>query len=199
MQHFREVPMTGSFGRLVLGAALALMGGAVMAQDDSALSAEELAAKFKAQEDQLTRGLVIAPSEGSAAPASPEAAAALPEGTSYVALDPAAQVNIQIEFAFDSAALGEGEVTKLNTLCEVMKTADIPAFKIIGHTDSSGSEGYNQNLSKLRAEEVKRHLVEDCGIAPDKLLAEGVGEAFPADAADPKADVNRRVEFQVGS
>ena len=33
----------------------------------------------------------------------------------------------------------------------------------------------------------------------DKLLAEGVGEAFPVDPADPKADVNRRVEFQVGS
>jgi OOP family OmpA-OmpF porin len=200
MQHFREVPMTGSFGRLVLGAALALMAGAALAQDDSALSAEELAAKFKAQEDQLTRGLVIAPSEGTGdAAANDPAKAALPEGTSYVALDPSAQVNIQIEFAFDSAALGEGEVTKLNTLCDVMKTADIPSFKIIGHTDSSGSEGYNQNLSKLRAEEVKRHLVEDCGIAPEKLLAEGVGEAFPADAADPKADVNRRVEFQVGS
>lgn len=169
-----------------------------MAQDDSGLSAEELAAKFKAQSDQLTRGLVIAPSEAEQ-PANANAAAALPADTSYVALDPSAQVNIQIEFAFDSAAIGEGQTEKLATLCEVMKTAELPSFKIIGHTDSSGSEGYNQNLSKLRAEEVKRHLVEDCGIAPEKLVAEGVGEAFPANSADPKADVNRRVEFQVGS
>lgn len=158
------------------------------AQDDSSLSAEQLAAKFQAQ---MTRGLVIA------TPTQPNAA--LPADTTYVAMDPAAQVNIHIEFAFDSASIGAGEMTKLATLCEVIKTSDIPAFKIIGHTDSSGPAAYNQNLSVLRAEEVKRHLVQDCGVPEAKLMAEGVGEAFPADAHDPKAAANRRVEFQVGS
>ena len=190
--------MTHAVARVAFGALMILSASAgVQAQDDSNLTAEELAERFQAQSEQLTRGLVIAPS--SAEPASDAAAAALPEDTTYVAVDPAAQVNIQIEFAFDSAAIGAGQEAKLSTLCEVMKASDIPAFKIIGHTDASGTESYNQNLSKLRAEEVKRHLVEDCGIAPAKLLAEGVGEAFPADAGDPRADANRRVEFQVGS
>lgn len=179
-------------------AAMMLIGvtaGAGFAQDDSSLTAEQLAAKFQAQ---MTRGLVIAPSDGAAADAT-DPTAKLPADTTYVAMDPSAQVNIQIEFDFDSAAIGAGQMDKLTTLCDVIKASDIPTFKIIGHTDSSGSDSYNQNLSMLRAEEVKRHLVDDCGIPATKLVAEGVGEAFPVDKADPKADVNRRVEFQVGS
>ncbi len=165
------------------------------AQDDSNLTAEELAAKFMAQ--QATRGLVIAPS-GEATDATGDGST-LPADTTLVALDPSAQVNFQIKFAFDSAALEENEAAKLVNLCEVMKTSDIAQFKIIGHTDASGTDSYNQNLSLLRAEEVKRHLVEDCGVPDGKLVAVGVGEAFPLDPNDPKADVNRRVEFQVGS
>lgn len=169
---------------------------AAFAQDDSNLTAEQLAAKFMAQ--QATRGLVIAPSDGDTT-ATTDGATTLPADTTYASVDPNAQVNFQIKFAFDSAALAPDEVSKLTTLCEVIKTSDIPQFKIIGHTDSSGTDSYNQNLSLLRAEEVKRNLVEECGVPDAKLVAEGVGEAFPMDAGNPKADVNRRVEFQVGS
>ena len=164
--------------------------------DDSSLTAEQLAAKFLAQ--QATRGLVIAPSGEAADPAAVDAAA-LPEDTTYVALDPSSQVNFEIKFAFDSAALEPTEVAKLDTLCEVVKTSEIAQFQIIGHTDASGSDSYNQNLSLLRAEEVKRHMVEDCGVPDAKLVAVGVGESFPMDPNDPRADANRRVEFQVGS
>ena len=175
---------------------LTMTSGSAFAQDGSTLTAEELAAKFMAQ--QATRGLVIAPS-GDAAATDATDPNALPADTTFVALDPSAQVNFQIKFAFDSAALAEDEAAKLDTLCEVISASTIPQFKIIGHTDASGTDTYNQNLSLLRAEEVKRHLVEDCGIPEAKLLAEGVGEAFPLDPNDPRADVNRRVEFQVGS
>ena len=161
--------------------------------DESLLTAEQLAAKFLAQ--QATRGLVIAPSGEAAA----TDGTALPEDTTYVALDPSSQVNFEIKFAFDSAALEATEVAKLDTLCEVVKTSEIARFQIIGHTDASGSDSYNQNLSLLRAEEVKRHMVENCGVPDAKLVATGVGEAFPMDPNDPRADVNRRVEFQVGS
>ena len=177
---------------LVAASAFATPGFA----DDSTLTAEQLAAKFMAQ--QATRGLVIAPS-GENADAVVEDGTALPEDTTYVALDPSSQVNFEIKFAFDSAALEPTEVAKLDTLCEVVKTSEIAQFKIIGHTDASGSDSYNQNLSLLRAEEVKRHMVENCGVPDAKLIAVGMGEAFPMDPNDPRADVNRRVEFQVGS
>ena len=182
------------FAVLALMAAPAFVTGALA--DDSTLSAEQLAAKFLAQ--QATRGLVIAPS-GDATTTAATDATALPADTTYVALDPTSQVNFEIKFAFDSAALAPTEVSKLDTLCEVMKTSEITQFKIIGHTDASGTDSYNQNLSLLRAEEVKRHLVENCGVPDAKLVAEGVGEAFPMDPNDPRSDVNRRVEFQVGS
>ena len=169
---------------------------AAFAQDDSNLTAEQLAAKFMAQE--ATRGLVIAPADGTTTTTT-AGATTLPADVVNAAIDPSAQVNFQIKFAFDSAALLPDEASKLTTLCEVIKASKTPQFKIIGHTDSSGTDSYNKNLSKLRAEEVKRHLIDDCGVPDTKLVAVGVGEAYPLDANDPKADVNRRVEFQVGS
>ena len=106
------------------------------------------------------------------------------------------QINVQISFDFDSAALREDQKPKLATLCQVMKSVDVSVFQIIGHTDSSGSASYNENLSLLRAKEVKRHLISSCGIASERLEAIGLGESAPYNADDPGSDVNRRVEFQ---
>lgn len=105
-------------------------------------------------------------------------------------------VNIRIEFAFDSSALDEAQKPKLAKLCNVMKAADIQLFRIIGHTDASGSDDYNERLSRLRAEEVQRFFVNDCGIDPSRLEAVGLGERFLLQSADPDSDENRRVEFQ---
>ncbi|MCV2890332.1 OmpA family protein [Ruegeria aquimaris] len=111
-------------------------------------------------------------------------------------LDPELQVNLHIKFDFDSAALSASEKPKLDTLCTVLRTADINVVRIVGHTDSSGSDDYNERLSVLRAKEVARHLVQECGIASERLETVGMGERFPFNASDPKADENRRVEFQ---
>lgn len=181
-----------SFG-LLLSAGLILAAPAV-AQSGSELSAEELESLFATQK---TRGLVIAPSAGTAAAASSGTAVetAAPE-TDYVPLAKNEQVNIQVSFDFDSAALREDQKPKLATLCEVMKKVDVQMFRIVGHTDASGSAAYNERLSLLRAEEVKRHLVNDCGLPESRLQAVGVGEQFPFNEAEPRADENRRVEFQ---
>jgi OmpA-OmpF porin, OOP family len=106
------------------------------------------------------------------------------------------QVNVRIEFEFDSAALGQDQKPKLTQLCKVMKDADIGLFRIVGHTDSSGKPDYNERLSLLRAQEVQRFFVNDCGIAPSRLEAVGLGERFLLDSTDPKGVENRRVEFQ---
>lgn len=105
-------------------------------------------------------------------------------------------VNIRIEFAFDSAALDDAQKPKLKKLCNVMRAADIQLFRIIGHTDASGSDDYNERLSRLRAEEVQRYFVNDCGIAAGRLEAVGLGERFLLEDNDPDSDQNRRVEFQ---
>ena len=106
------------------------------------------------------------------------------------------QVNVRISFDYDSATIKVDQQPVLDQMCRVMKASDIKLFRIMGHTDSAGSDAYNEKLSLLRAREVKRRLVSDCGITSTRLDAIGLGERFPADTADPKAPQNRRVEFQ---
>lgn len=113
-----------------------------------------------------------------------------------VSYRPEDQINLRIAFGFDSAALAPSELPKLEQMCRVMQKADVDVFRIIGHTDASGSEEYNRRLSILRAEEVARHLVEDCGIARERLQTMGRGEADLFDPTVPDSEENRRVEFQ---
>ena len=156
------------------------------------MTAEQLEELFQKQK---TRGLVLAPTNQEATAATEADAAPEAARETYVELAPEEQVNIQITFDFDSSALREDQKPKLATLCQVMQNVDVEMFRIVGHTDAAGSASYNERLSLLRAEEVKRHLVSDCGIAETRLQAVGVGEQFPLDKDDPRADVNRRVEF----
>ncbi len=117
----------------------------------------------------------------------------------YAKLDAELQINMHIKFGYDSAALDRSQKSKLSTMCAAMKTSPIELFRIIGHTDTSGSDEYNQRLSVLRAKEVARHLVQDCGIAPQRLETVGMGERFPVNSNNPRAEENRRVEFQAMS
>jgi OOP family OmpA-OmpF porin len=167
----------------------------VMSEGDTGLSVEEMTAKFKKQK---TRGLSIA-TPSIAPDATPEATSTATAATTEevaTIVPKEEQVNVNVSFDFDSAALREDEKPKLVQLCNALKAADVKKIRILGHTDASGSASYNQRLSKLRAEEVKRFLSSDCGYPADRMEALGVGEQFPFDPSDPRADVNRRVEFQ---
>ena len=135
----------------------------------------------------------VAPGTTTATTTAPETA---PQPVVFGELAPELQVNVNIRFAFDSAALTDDQKPVLTQLCNVMGKSDIQLFRIIGHTDASGTDAYNQKLSQLRAEEVRRYMIDACGIAPTRLEAMGVGEQFLANKAEPKAAVNRRVEFQ---
>jgi len=188
MTRFKSVPV-------VAVAVMIGLGAPAIAQDGSTPSVEEMADNFKKQK---TRGLVIA-TPGADATETDDAA---PEATGTVAQEVGSiipkdeQVNINVSFDFDSAALREDQKPKLASLCDALKAADVQKIRILGHTDASGSESYNERLSKLRAEEVKRYLISDCGYPAERMEAVGVGERFPFDPDDPLADVNRRVEFQ---
>lgn len=170
--------------------------------DTSEMSTEEMTDAFKKQK---TRGLVLAvPNTGEAA----DTAAVVPETTTTTAaVEPAValdtdivpkseQVNLNVSFDFDSAALRKDQLPKLVELCSALKAADVQQIRILGHTDASGSAEYNERLSKLRAEEVKRFLSSDCGFPEDRMEALGIGERNLFDPSDPNADRNRRVEFQ---
>lgn len=179
---------------LVLTAVLALFGFAApaLAQSTTSQTVEEMAENFKKQK---TRGLTIATPQATTTETATTAAVATTEEVA-TAVPKDEQVNVNVSFDFDSAALREDQKPKLIGLCNALKAADVQMVRILGHTDSSGSASYNERLSKLRAEEVKRFLSSDCGFPTERMEALGVGERFPYDPNDPKADVNRRVEFQ---
>lgn len=166
----------------------AQFAASVGAQTTGSMTEAEIAAAFA---KQINRGLVPVLNDpetvDTSMPTPPVVVAELPAGE---------EVLLNIRFDFDSSALRSDQKPLLVAVCNAMKAADAQLFRIIGHTDSSGSASYNENLSKLRAEEVKRHLEFDCGIPGDKMEAVGAGARYPQDPANPRADVNRRVEFQ---
>ncbi len=99
-----------------------------------------------------------------------------------------------ILFDFDSDRL-RGESTP--TLDELFTTLDThPELNVVieGHTDASGDDDYNRELSNRRARAVVDHLVAR-GIAPDRLDAVGIGEAQPV--ADNATEAGRRQNRRV--
>lgn len=192
MQH-RPFLMAAT-GVLTLGILLSPLANLpVSAQTATEMSSDEMKSAF---DRQKTRGLVLATPDSATTGAAPAASADASIESIATAIPQEDQVNINVSFDFDSAALREDQKPKLVTLCSALKASDVQAIRILGHTDASGSAEYNERLSKLRAEEVKRFLATDCGFPVDRMEALGVGERFPFDPANPRADSNRRVEFQ---
>jgi outer membrane protein OmpA-like peptidoglycan-associated protein len=101
-------------------------------------------------------------------------------------------------FEFDKAELTTASQTLLNSKIAELREADV-SILIKGHTDSTGSETYNQKLSLKRAETVKNYLIEK-GVSRDKITVQGYGETQPVasnNTAEGRA-ANRRVEFVFG-
>ena len=101
-----------------------------------------------------------------------------------------------IQFEFDKADLLPESFGILDRL--ITKLDKFPAYKvrIVGHTDSVGSEEYNQGLSERRASSVYKYLVAH-DVAKDRLTTEGKGETQPIDNNETESGRarNRRVEF----
>lgn len=112
----------------------------------------------------------------------------------------AAKVNFTADalFDFDKSALKPAAITSLDNLVGQIKSLALEVIIAIGHTDSVGTDAYNQKLSVRRAEAVKKHLVSK-GIADNRIQIEGKGESQPV--ADNKTDdgraKNRRVQIEV--
>ena len=83
-----------------------------------------------------------------------------------------------VNFDFDSSNLTSVAKTNLNKLAEVLKNNPDTNINIYGHTDSRGTDSYNQSLSERRANSVVNYLVS-LGVAKSRLFAMGVGEKEP--------------------
>ena len=106
-------------------------------------------------------------------------------------------ISLQILFAYDSADLTPEAKAQLEPIGRALASGELKGlkFKIEGHTDIVGSDEYNIELSRRRADAVKQHLIEQYDIASSALEIEGKGKKNLADAANPTSDTNRRVRI----
>lgn len=96
-------------------------------------------------------------------------------------------------FDYDSAILKPGAYTEIDRTAGVLNRYPQTTILVAGHTDSKGSETYNQQLSERRAQAVRDALVNR-GVDPRRLRVIGYGESQPISSDDA---MNRRVELRI--
>jgi OOP family OmpA-OmpF porin len=103
-----------------------------------------------------------------------------------------------VYFDFDKATIKPEGKAVLDEAAALLKKHERVIVEVAGHTDSVGSEAYNQGLSERRANSVKQYLTEQ-GVTATRLSARGYGEAQPVASNDTKEGraENRRVELIV--
>lgn len=104
----------------------------------------------------------------------------------------------QVMFAFNSADLSMPAQQRLQSLLPRLNELGVNKIKVVGHTDSVGSDAYNQKLSERRAASVAEYLISQ-GLAPQKVTSEGRGKSEPVadnDTEEGRAH-NRRVDLHL--
>ena len=103
-----------------------------------------------------------------------------------------------VNFEFDEDRLTLNAKTLLDQVAGALtKRSDIK-IELEGHTDSKGSDTYNQALSEARAASVKRYLIER-GVDGGRMSTVGYGETMPVadNTTDEGRELNRRVQLKV--
>ncbi len=133
------------------------------------------------------------PQYPAAQPAPPEPAPAPAKNETIVLSDAG-----DVLFAFDSAELSESARASLSEISKRLTGADLVSVQVAGHTDSKGTDAYNQGLSERRAQSVADFLTAQ-GIPAQKLSIVGYGESQPVadNGSDEGRSQNRRVELHV--
>ena len=101
-----------------------------------------------------------------------------------------------VTFATNSSDLSPAFFNVLNSVGKVLAEYEQTVVEVAGHTDSTGSDAYNQSLSERRANSVSSYLNAQ-GVIPQRLITLGMGEKRPiADNASTSGrQANRRVEI----
>ena len=92
-------------------------------------------------------------------------------------------------FDFDSSTLKPGAYTEIGRVANILNRYPQTTIRVEGHTDSKGSEEYNQTLSEKRSLSVKNALTQR-GVDPTRIQTVGFGELQPISSNDA---MNRRV------
>ena len=105
-------------------------------------------------------------------------------------------IDLEITFDYNSADISQKAMPQVAALGKALSDPGLKGstFVVAGHTDATGGEEYNQDLSERRADSIKRYLVDKYGVAADDLVTVGYGKSKPKDTANPMDPTNRRVQ-----
>lgn len=188
---------TGAVVGAVLGQAIgrnteATLLGAGIGAAVGAVAGNQIGAYMDRQEQDLRNAL--AASEAASVQRTREAVATSEAKGHQETMDVlTATFKSEVMFDFDSATLKPGGYTELNRVADVLRRYQETQIVVEGHTDSRGSEAYNQVLSEKRAQAVRTALV-GMGVAAERIQAVGYGESRPISSDDA---VNRRVTITI--
>jgi len=151
--------------------------------------APEPAPAPKPEAKPAAKPVAPAPAKPEAKPAAKPAAAPVTQKVTLAA---------DVLFDFDKAVVKAEGQKKLDELVGKMKAINLEVIIAIGHTDSIGSDAYNQKLSMRRSQAVKAYLVSK-GIEANRIYTEGKGEKQPvaSNATKEGREKNRRVDIEV--
>ena len=117
------------------------------------------------------------------------------------------RLTIHVNFDFNKSDIRQADMAELKKASDFVRKYPGAKVKLEGHTDSRGTEEYNQKLSETRAEAVRQYLIKDGASEKAKILATGYGELKPIapnttkdgkDNPEGRAE-NRRVEVLIMS
>lgn len=116
--------------------------------------------------------------------------------------EPAAEpvrVELDVKFDFDRAVVKPDSYSDIQNLADFMKEYGQTTTVLEGHTDSVGTDAYNQRLSERRANAVRNVLVDELGVEGNRVNAVGYGESRPVadNSTEEGRAINRRVEAEV--
>ncbi|NKC01557.1 MAG: OmpA family protein [Pseudomonadales bacterium] len=117
----------------------------------------------------------------------------------YIELEESVTIDMNLEFDVDKAEILPKHGSEIGRVVKFLRQYPTANAVIEGHTDSSGSQGYNQKLSERRAKSVHDHLVANAGVSADRLSWAGFGEDRPIADNETTAGKqrNRRVSAVV--
>ncbi|WP_430426807.1 OmpA family protein [Parasphingorhabdus sp.] len=103
-----------------------------------------------------------------------------------------------VTFAVDSSAIDPEFQSTLGTVADTLSQYEKSYVDVLGHTDSTGSDSYNQSLSERRAASVASFLTNS-GVQRERLATRGFGESQPvaSNSTEEGRAANRRVEIKI--
>ncbi|HMK49079.1 MAG TPA: OmpA family protein [Thermodesulfovibrionales bacterium] len=109
------------------------------------------------------------------------------------------KMTLLLHFDFDKSVIKDVDKPRLKEAIEFIHKYPKAAVKIEGHTDSIGTEKYNQALSERRAAAVENYIIKEDGISKSKISSAGYGETKPVASNKTKEGraKNRRVDVLI--